>query len=235
MRGAFTGATRNTDGFFTQAHGGTLFLDEVGELSPQLQAKLLRAIQEKEVLPVGSSDSHKVDVRIVSATNRDLRSGVSDNPFREDLYFRISTFRINVPSLSARLDDVLPLANFFILKHSRENRALQFSPDAIAKLLAYTWPGNVRELENVVQRAIVLTSGEVIQSQYLIFDEPMGQMQAQRAAVVPAPEATHAPELTAIETTDGLQDAMEANEFRIIAETIRTSPTRQACSVSPGH
>ena len=234
MRGAFTGATRNTDGFFTQAHGGTLFLDEVGELSPQLQAKLLRAIQEKEVLPVGSSDSHKVDVRIVSATNRDLRSGVSDNPFREDLYFRISTFRINVPSLSARLDDVLPLANFFILKHSRENRALQFSPDAIAKLLAYTWPGNVRELENVVQRAIVLTSGEVIQSQYLIFDEPMGQMQVQRAVVVPAPEATHAPELTAIETTDGLQDAMEANEFRIIAETIRTSPTRQAAASALG-
>ena len=233
MRGAFTGATRNTEGFFTQAHGGTLFLDEVGELSPQLQAKLLRAIQEKDVLPVGSSESRKVDVRIVSATNRDLRSGLNDNPFREDLYFRISTFRINVPSLSARLDDVLPLANFFILKHSRENRTLQFSPEAVAKLLAYPWPGNVRELENVVQRAIVLTTGEVIHSQYLIFDEPMGQQETQRHSAPPAPVVTQ-PVTDDPEKVDGLQDAMEANEFRIIAETIRTSPTRQAAATALG-
>ena len=233
MRGAFTGATRNTEGFFAQAHGGTLFLDEVGELSPQLQAKLLRAIQEKEVLPVGSSESRKVDVRIVSATNRDLRSGFNDNPFREDLYFRISTFRINVPSLSARLDDVLPLANFFILKHSRENRTLQFSPEAVAKLLAYPWPGNVRELENVVQRAIVLTTGEVIHSQYLIFDEPMGQPQTQRHSTPLAPVVTQ-PATDDPEKVDGLQDAMEANEFRIIAETVRTSPTRQAAASALG-
>jgi two-component system response regulator FlrC len=233
MRGAFTGATRNTDGFFTQAHGGTLFLDEVGELSPQLQAKLLRAIQEKEVLPVGSSESHKVDVRIVSATNRDLRAGYTDNPFREDLYFRISTFRINVPSLSARLDDVLPLANFFILKHSRENRALQFSPEAVAKLLAYTWPGNVRELENVVQRAIVLTTGDVIHSQYLIFDEPMGQV-ATQPTVAAAPVAVQPSKAESAAKVDGLQDAMDANEFRIIAETIRTSPTRQAAAAALG-
>ena len=233
MRGAFTGATRNTDGFFTQAHGGTLFLDEVGELSPQLQAKLLRAIQEKEVLPVGSSESHKVDVRIVSATNRDLRAGYTDNPFREDLYFRISTFRINVPSLSARLDDVLPLANFFILKHSRENRALQFSPEAVAKLLAYTWPGNVRELENVVQRAIVLTTGDVIHSQYLIFDEPMGQV-ATQPTVAAAPVAVQPSQAESVAKVDGLQDAMDANEFRIIAETIRTSPTRQAAAAALG-
>jgi two-component system response regulator FlrC len=235
VRGAFTGATRNTEGFFTQAQGGTLFLDEVGELSPQLQAKLLRAIQEKEVLPVGSSESHKVDVRIVSATNRDLRSGGLDNPFREDLYFRISTFRINVPSLIARLDDVLPLANFFILKHARENRSLQFSPEAVAKLLSYTWPGNVRELENVVQRAIVLTSGEVIQPQYLIFDEPTAPVETSRVADLPAaPVATQAAPAANFEKTDGLQDAMEANEFRIIAETIRTSPTRQAAAVALG-
>ena len=230
VRGAFTGATRNTEGFFTQAQGGTLFLDEVGELSPQLQAKLLRAIQEKEVLPVGSSQSHKVDVRIVSATNRDLRSGAVDNSFREDLYFRISTFRINVPSLIARLDDVLPLANFFILKHSRENRSLQFSPDAVAKLLSYSWPGNVRELENVVQRAIVLTTGDVIQPQYLIFDEPVQQPDVTPVAGA-VPVATQPAGLT---QTDGLQDAMEANEFRIIAETVRTSPTRQAAALALG-
>jgi two-component system response regulator FlrC len=176
-----------------------------------------------------------VDVRIVSATNRDLRSGALDNPFREDLYFRISTFRINVPSLVARLDDVLPLANFFILKHSRENRSMQFSPEAIAKLLSYTWPGNVRELENVVQRAIVLTSGEVIQPQYLIFDEPTAPVEASRVADLPAaPVATQAAPAANFEKTDGLQDAMEASEFRIIAETIRTSPTRQAAAVALG-
>ena len=106
------GATRNTDGFFTQAHGGTLFLDEVGELSPQLQAKLLRAIQEKEVLPVGSSESHKRMCGLSLPPIGIYVLGALDNPFREDLYFRISTFRINVPSLIARLDDVLPLANF---------------------------------------------------------------------------------------------------------------------------
>jgi two-component system response regulator FlrC len=185
------------------------------------------------VLPVGSSESHKVDVRIVSATNRDLRAGYTDNPFREDLYFRISTFRINVPSLSARLDDVLPLANFFILKHSRENRALQFSPEAVAKLLAYTWPGNVRELENVVQRAIVLTTGDVIHSQYLIFDEPMGQV-ATQPTVAAAPVAVQPSKAESAAKVDGLQDAMDANEFRIIAETIRTSPTRQAAAAALG-
>jgi two-component system response regulator FlrC len=200
-----------------------------------LQAKLLRAIQEKEVLPVGSSESHKVDVRIVSATNRDLRSGSLDNPFREDLYFRISTFRINVPSLIARLDDVLPLANFFILKHSRESRSLQFSPEAVAKLLAYSWPGNVRELENVVQRAIVLTTGEVIQPQYLIFDEPASPAETQLTApILPASLANEGPFAGKFGKNDGLQDAMEANEFRIIAETIRTSPSRQAAAATLG-
>ena len=109
-RGAFTGATRSTDGFFTQAHGGTLFLDEIGELTLPLQAKLLRAIQEREIIPVGSSESSKVDVRIVAATNLDLRSAIRAGTFREDLYFRVSTFRINVPGLKSRLDDILPLS-----------------------------------------------------------------------------------------------------------------------------
>ena len=170
-KGAFTGATRSTEGFFTQAQGGTLFLDEIGELTLPLQAKLLRAIQEKEVLPVGSSETQRVDVRIVAATNRDLRAGIRAGYFREDLYFRVSTFRINVPGLSARLDDILPLANYFLVKHSREDRVLQLAPEAAAKLLAYSWPGNVRELENVVQRAIVLSNDGVIAASQLVFDE----------------------------------------------------------------
>ena len=121
---------------------------------------------------MGSSESHKVDVRIVSATNRDLRCWCVRQPFQRRSVLPHQYFSYKRAEFGARLDDVLPLANFFILKHSRENRSLQFSPEAVAKLLSYTWPGNVRELENVVQRAIVLTSGDVIQPQYLIFDEP---------------------------------------------------------------
>jgi two-component system response regulator FlrC len=137
--------------------------------------------------------------------------------------------------LIARLDDVLPLANFFILKHSRENRTLQFSPEAVAKLLSYTWPGNVRELENVVQRAIVLAPGEVVQPQYLIFDEPSVRAESSFAQDAPAaPVAAQASTAAHFEKTDGLQDAMEANEFRIIAETIRTSATRQAAATALG-
>ncbi len=237
LKGSFTGAARNTEGFFKQANSGTLFLDEIGELTPQLQAKLLRAIQEKEILPVGSSESQKVDVRIVSATNRNLRDPRFNNGFREDLYFRISTFRINVPSLRTRLDDVLPLANFFILKHSSENSSIQFSPEAIAKLLAYQWPGNVRELENVIQRAIVLSNGIEIESKHLIFDEPnFGYSGMEDIAGLDQ-------NYDSISPTDGgindrsdepLQDALEANEFRIIAETVKAAPTKQAAAKQLG-
>jgi two-component system response regulator FlrC len=258
-KGAFTGATRSTEGFFTQAQGGTLFLDEIGELTLPLQAKLLRAIQEKEVLPVGSSETQRVDVRIVAATNRDLRAGIRAGYFREDLYFRVSTFRINVPGLSARLDDILPLANYFLVKHGREDRALQLSPEAGAKLLAYSWPGNVRELENVVQRAIVLSNDGVIAGNHLVFDEPADHelyaresmpmdnvhafepasvqrerwRDAQGAPTNPftthlgAPNAFEEPADEGSDNSSGLQGAMDANEFRIIVDTIKNTRTRQ--------
>ena len=237
LKGSFTGATRDTEGFFRQAHRGTLFLDEIGELTPQLQAKLLRAIQEKEILPVGSSDSKKVDVRIVSATNRNLRDPRLNNGFREDLYFRISTFRINVPSLSHRLDDVIPLANFFALKHSPETSAIQFAPDAIAKLLAYQWPGNVRELENVVQRAIVLCNGIEVQSKHLIFDEPIAGYPAVEDELNPDQAysvRSQADPQSSVKIEEPLQDALEANEFRIIAETVKAAPTKQAAAKQLG-
>ena len=236
-----------------------MFLDEIGELTLPLQAKLLRAIQEKEVLPVGSSETQRVDVRIVAATNRDLRAGIRAGYFREDLYFRVSTFRINVPGLSARLDDVLPLANYFLVKHGREDRALQLSPEAAAKLLAYAWPGNVRELENVVQRAIVLSNDGVIAGNHLVFDEPADH---ELYAREPAPmDNVHAFEPASVqrerwrdaqgaptnpftahlgaqsafdesvdegsESSAGLQGAMDANEFRIIVDTIKNTRTRQ--------
>ena len=131
---------------FTQAQGGTLFLDEIGELTLPLQAKLLRAIQEKEVLPVGSSETQRVDVRIVAATNRDLRAGIRAGYFREDLYFRVSTFRINVPGLSARLDDILPsLITFW------SNTAVKIACFSCRlrqrRSFGLPWPGNVRDLK----------------------------------------------------------------------------------------
>ena len=258
-KGAFTGATRSTEGFFTQAQGGTLFLDEIGELTLPLQAKLLRAIQEKEVLPVGSAETQRIDVRIVAATNRDLRAGIRAGYFREDLYFRVSTFRINVPGLSARLDDILPLANYFLVKHGREDRMLQLSPEAAAKLLAYSWPGNVRELENVVQRAIVLSNDGVIAGSHLVFDEPAdhelysreptpmdnvhafepASVQRERwrdaqgvptnpfSAHLGAPNAFDEPADEGGDSASGLQGAMDANEFRIIVDTIKNTRTRQ--------
>ncbi len=249
-RGAFTGATRSTDGFFTQAHGGTLFLDEIGELTLPLQAKLLRAIQEREIIPVGSSDSISVDVRIVAATNLDLRSAIRAGAFREDLYFRVSTFRINVPGLKSRLDDILPLANFFLVKHGRDQQDYTLSPEASSKLLSYSWPGNVRELENVIQRAIVLSADGLIDSSHLIFDELIGpsepsyrslgerarpaEMPFDRAirrfedAELPNDEEGHRiGYVEDAQQSSGLQGAMDANEFRIIVETIKNTRTRK--------
>ena len=250
-RGAFTGATRSTDGFFTQAHGGTLFLDEIGELTLPLQAKLLRAIQEREIIPVGSSDSKNVDVRIVAATNLDLRSAIRVGAFREDLYFRVSTFRINVPGLKSRLDDILPLANFFLVKHGKEQRDYTLSPEASSKLLSYSWPGNVRELENVIQRAIVLSTDGLIDSTHLIFDELiapseppyMASERVNRPIETPfdrairryeTPDQIHHEErsdgfepMEDAPSSPGLQGAMDANEFRIIVETIKSTRTRK--------
>lgn len=228
VKGSFTGATKDTEGFFCQADGGTLFLDEVGELPPLLQAKLLRVVQEREVLAVGGSRTKNIDVRIVSATNRDLRHLSSIREFREDLYFRLSTFRINVPSLTARPDDILPLANYFIVKHSRENQRLKFAPKALSRLIAYSWPGNVRELENVVQRAIVLARDNVIDEEHLIFDEMPSLSQAlelsdETQLVSPLEQTGTSTDKKSV----GLQDTVEANEFRIIAEIIKSAGTKR--------
>jgi two-component system response regulator FlrC len=228
VKGSFTGATKDTEGFFTQADGGTLFLDEIGELQPMLQAKLLRAIQEREVLPVGSAKTKRVDVRIVSATNRDLRFLSTLGEFREDLYFRLSTFRINVPSLSARPDDILPLANYFIVKHCRETQRLTFAPDALSRLISHNWPGNVRELENVVQRSIVLAQGEKIRSADLIFDEEKRDgFSEQTERREPIREDEQLDVTRGFQSTGVLQDSVEANEFRIIAETLKSTGTKQ--------
>jgi DNA-binding NtrC family response regulator len=160
-RGAFTGAAGRRDGRFQQAHGGTLFLDEIGEISPAVQVKLLRFLQEHEFERVGGNDTIRVDVRVVAATNRDLKAEVARGHFREDLYYRLNVIAIEMPSLKERPSDVPLLATHFLRKYAAENAKTMdgFSDDVLARLGAYPWPGNVRELENVVERAVVLCVG----------------------------------------------------------------------------
>src|SRR3954467_13784370 len=163
-KGAFTGATERHTGKFVEASGGTLFLDEVGELPPAAQVKLLRAIQEGEVEPVGARKPVKVDVRLISATNRDLIADVKNGRFREDLFYRLHVFPIGVPPLAERPEDVPDLVWHFLARFAAEEgkRIRAVSSDALGLLMAYRWPGNVRQLENAMFRAVVLADGDEI-------------------------------------------------------------------------
>ena len=163
-RGSFTGADAQKKGKFEAADGGTLFLDEIGEMEFPLQAKVLRAIQQKEFSRVGSVDSIKVDVRIISATNRDLQECVKEGTFREDLYYRLATFPIHIPPLRDRKDDIVLLAEYFLEQSlDRQQKDIHgFSKEALIALTQYNWPGNVRELQSVVDRAIILSEEPVI-------------------------------------------------------------------------
>jgi transcriptional regulator with PAS, ATPase and Fis domain len=157
MRGSFTGAMRDKKGLFEVADGGTFFLDEVGDMSPALQVKLLRVLQEGTFLPVGGTQPREVDVRVIAATHKDLGEMVKRGEFREDLYYRINVIRVQLPPLRERRDDLPLLVDYFLRKHHREGqRARGLSPEAMALLGAYAWPGNVRELENEMERLLVL-------------------------------------------------------------------------------
>jgi two-component system response regulator GlrR len=165
-KGAFTGADRDSIGLARAADTGTLFLDEVGDLSPNAQVKLLRFLQSKEVTPVGESRPVHVDIRIVSATHRDLKKGITEGTFREDLYYRLNVISVEIPPLEARKEDIPVLANHFLAKYGPGfgSQARAFSPEAMAVLVNRRWSGNVRELENVVQRAIITSDGPVIET-----------------------------------------------------------------------
>lgn len=163
-KGSFTGADKRRDGRFVQADGGTLFLDEIGEMPLSLQAKLLRALQQGEVQRVGSDTPIHVDVRVLAATNRDLRKEAMEKRFREDLYFRLNVISIEVPPLRQRVDDIPILAAYFLQRFSQRNHKVikGFSPKSLDCLIRYPWPGNVRELENAVERAVILCLGDLI-------------------------------------------------------------------------
>jgi len=163
VKGAFTGALHAKQGLMEIADGGTLFLDEIGDLPFDMQAKLLRALQEKEVRPVGSTDRIPLSARIIAATNRDLDASVRQGTFRQDLFFRLNVVQIKIPPLRERKTDIPILVNSFLEKFSEANGKMRtISEDAIARMMAYDWPGNVRELENAIERAIALGSGPIL-------------------------------------------------------------------------
>ena len=166
VRGAFTGATTTKKGKFALADGGTIFLDEIGTMSPALQSKLLRVLQEREVEPLGSERTEKIDVRVIAATNRDLRQMVADGKFQEDLFYRLNVIPIEIPPLRERRDDIPALVEHFVNKHAQRTgrRFDKIDESVLAGLQQYDWPGNVRELENTIERAVVLSPGPTITS-----------------------------------------------------------------------
>ncbi len=170
-RGAFTGALYKKKGKFEAANGGTLFLDEIGELTPKMQVDLLRVLQEKEICRIGSNKTIKVDFRIISATNRDLREMVEEKKFREDLYYRLNVYNIHIPPLRERKEDIPLLVEHFIkqLKRRMGKEIDGITPQALKKLMQYSWPGNVRELENAVERAFVVAKGKLMTTEDFSF------------------------------------------------------------------
>ncbi len=165
--GAFTGATKSKPGKLEIADGGTLFLDEIGEMSVNLQAKLLRVLQTKEIERLGSVNTKKIDIRVLCATNRNINEMIAQGKFREDLYYRLKVIELTVPPLRERREDIEELTNYFLKKHKQIDKILQISSEAIEVLEEYSWPGNIRELENVILRCVVLAKGDVIKQEDL--------------------------------------------------------------------
>ncbi|MDP2808804.1 MAG: sigma-54 dependent transcriptional regulator [Rhodocyclaceae bacterium] len=199
-KGAYTGAQTAQAGKFEQAGGGTLLLDEISEMPIALQAKLLRVLQEREVERVGGRKPVPVDIRVLATSNRDMAGEVKSGRFREDLYYRLNVFPLDIPALRDRPGDILPLANHFLALHGvRLGRSARLSADAAAKLAAYFWPGNVRELENVLQRALIMAPGETIEAGHLLLQTattstPAAAMPSSTVPAAVPPGLTFVPE-----------------------------------------
>ena len=205
QKGAFTGASAGGEGFFRAADGGTLLLDEIAEMPLNLQAKLLRALQEREVVPLGASSPVSIDVRVIACANRDLQAEVAAGRFRADLYYRLSVFPLATKALAERPEDIAALAATMVLRHVPEGAPVPWiEASAVAALTAHDWPGNVRELENVIQRALLFAGGEAITADHIVFDRPMA---------APAAE----PRDTAPQT---LGKVVQMREFQAIRETL---------------
>jgi two-component system NtrC family response regulator len=223
-KGAFTGAVSDRVGRFQQADKGTLFLDEVGDMPLALQAKILRALQERIIEPVGDPRERKVDVRVIAATNKNLLEAVAKKEFREDLYYRLNVFPIPLPALRERPEDIPSLARHFahILGATAGKRITGFSPEALLAMANYPWPGNIRELQNCVERATIVSSSEVIEESdlpaYLFGSRPLGSPDSGTGTLSDGPgvppdldaalaEVEKAYILAALQQTNGVQAA----------------------------
>jgi DNA-binding NtrC family response regulator len=219
VRGAFTGADRDKTGLFEHASGGTLFLDEIGDMPLSTQAKLLRVLQNQEVQRVGSLTPQKVDVRVVAATNKDLRGAIADRQFREDLYFRLSMVEIHTPSLSQRMDDLPLLARHFVKKFSHQYKKDIRGLTQRAQILLgrHTWPGNVRELENVIGHGSMMTMTDMID----VADLPILASQSPRLAIKAQP--SHSP--ATVETSN---QSLEEHEKRLVTDALTQAEGNQS-------
>ncbi|ELV8554414.1 sigma-54-dependent Fis family transcriptional regulator [Vibrio fluvialis] len=229
-KGAFTGAVQACPGKFEQAQGGTILLDEISEMDLNLQAKLLRVLQEREVERLGSRKSIKLDVRVLATSNRDLKSYVQEKKFREDLYYRLNVFPIAWPALCERKGDIEPLANHLVERHCKKLGLAvpKVSSAAIGKLLAYNWPGNVRELDNVIQRALILSEQDNIDQEHILLEgldwqDASSLQQVVESGEVATPEIKPVAEVDfakAISSGAGLGDELRDQEYAIIMETL---------------
>lgn len=235
-KGAFTGALKEHRGLFEQANGGTIFLDEIAEMPYHLQTKLLRVLQERKITRLGAHAPIELDVRLVAATNKDLREAINNREFREDLYFRISAFKLRVPPLCERPGDILPLAAQFLATYGPDDRTMQVSPAAVELLLQYPWPGNVRELENVVQRSLVLCGGDTINESDLMFDDwtPNPQPAAMQHSMNTAPVSM--PLLPMGDSNDqiDLSTAVKSSEYQAIMAAIQSTSNRSEAATKLG-
>jgi two-component system response regulator FlrC len=226
-KGSFTGATKVQAGLFEQAQGGTIFLDEIGEMSYHLQAKLLRILQERRVTRLGGQQEIELNIKVVAATNRDLKEAIFQRTFREDLYFRLSAFKITIPSLRERPMDIMPLSEQILLAEGHQDKAVKITKEAAQQLVSYHWPGNVRELQNVIIRANILAQNGRIDAHHLIFDDLLDLQ-------VPS-EATGSDELVSkdpqqghdtVEKIESLSQSIRNSEHRRIMDVLQSSTSR---------
>ena len=255
-KGAFTGAHREHKGVFEQAQGGTLFLDEIGEMPMHLQSKLLRVLQERQLTRLGGHSPMALNVRVVAATNKDLKQAIAQREFREDLYYRIATFRLRLLPLCERPGDIIPLALQCLMQHDPSGQAWRLHPQAQALLLQYPWPGNVRELENVMRRAMVLCTDQHVTPAHMMFDDwltSVAPLQSVPAAQAMQAQITAQPSLDAqvavadfertsaehLMTTEAgtraltpdtlntdLQSATRLSEHQVIMATLASTPSK---------
>jgi two-component system response regulator FlrC len=219
QKGSFTGASSGGEGFFRAADGGTILLDEIAEMPLTLQAKLLRVLQEREVVPIGATQPQPVDVRVVACANRDLQAEVAAGRFRADLYYRLAVFPLTTKPLADRLQDIPALVATLVLRHAGTRAVVPWPTNAaLERLVHHDWPGNVRELDNVIQRALLFAGGDTIEADHIVFDRPITFSFQQTRTIVPIVPVAPA---VVDEEPATLGNVVQMSEFQAIRETLR--------------